>query len=83
MPPTGHQVPPLREPDWQYSIGGSDQPAEAFHRFAFGGNDAARRDKVSRLIAGNCDAACTTFGYESIEELTAFVEQTFGGARAF
>jgi nucleoside 2-deoxyribosyltransferase len=40
--------------------------------------DAARRDKVSRLIAGNCDAACTTFGYESIEELTAFVERTLG-----
>jgi nucleoside 2-deoxyribosyltransferase len=40
--------------------------------------DTARRDKVSRLIAGNCDAACTTFGYESIEELTAFVEQTLG-----
>ena len=42
--------------------------------------DAARRDKVSRLIAGNCDAACTTFGYESIEELTAFVDQRFGSA---
>jgi nucleoside 2-deoxyribosyltransferase len=40
--------------------------------------DASRRDKVSRLIAGNCDAACTTFGYESIEELTAFVARTLG-----
>jgi nucleoside 2-deoxyribosyltransferase len=40
--------------------------------------DAARRDKVSRLIAGNCDAACTTFAYESIEELTAFIDRTLG-----
>ena len=32
--------------------------------------DAARRDKVSRLITGNDDAACTTFGYGSIDELT-------------
>jgi nucleoside 2-deoxyribosyltransferase len=40
--------------------------------------DASRRDKVSRLIAGNCDAACTTFGYASIEELTAFIAQTLG-----
>jgi 2'-deoxynucleoside 5'-phosphate N-hydrolase len=43
--------------------------------------DAARRGKVSRLIAGNCDAACTTFEYTSIDELTAFIDQTFG-ARA-
>src|SRR5262252_6132391 len=40
--------------------------------------DAARRDKVSRLITGNADPACTTFGYGSIEELTAFVDKRFG-----
>jgi nucleoside-diphosphate-sugar epimerase len=40
--------------------------------------DIARRDKVSRLITGNCDAACTTFGYGSIEELTAFIDRTLG-----
>ena len=39
--------------------------------------DAARRDKVSRLITGNPHPACTTFGYGSIEELTAFVDRTF------
>ena len=40
--------------------------------------DVARRDKVSRLITGNDDAACTTFGYGSIEELTAFIDRTLG-----
>jgi nucleoside 2-deoxyribosyltransferase len=39
--------------------------------------DAARLDKVSRLIAGNCDASCTTFGYASIEELTEFIDEHF------
>lgn len=41
-------------------------------------HDVARRDTVSRLITGNCDAACTTFGYGSIEELTAFIDRTLG-----
>ena len=37
-----------------------------------------RRHAISRLISGNCDAVCcTTFGYRSIEELTAFVDQHF------
>jgi len=40
--------------------------------------DAARRDKISRLITGNDDAACATFGYRSIEELTAFIDRTLG-----
>jgi nucleoside 2-deoxyribosyltransferase-like protein len=44
--------------------------------------DAARHAKVSRLITGNHDAACTTFGYRSIEELTAFVDRALGGDRA-
>ena len=39
--------------------------------------DQARRDKVSRLITGNCDARCTTFGYSSIDELLAFIEERF------
>jgi nucleoside 2-deoxyribosyltransferase len=40
--------------------------------------DATRRDKVSRLITGNDEAACTTFAYGSIEELTAFIDRTLG-----
>ncbi len=43
--------------------------------------DAARRDTVSRLIAGNCDERCTTFAYGSLEELEAFVERRFGVSR--
>ena len=39
--------------------------------------DAARRGAISRLITGNCDAACTTFGYASIDELTAFIDAQF------
>jgi nucleoside 2-deoxyribosyltransferase-like protein len=42
--------------------------------------DAARRDKVSRLITGNDAPACTTFGYRSIEELTAFIDRTLGAS---
>ena len=40
--------------------------------------DSARRHAVSRLITGNSAAACTTFGYASIDELTAFIDRTFG-----
>jgi len=40
--------------------------------------DTARRDKISRLITGNDDHACTTFGYGSIEELTAFIDKALG-----
>jgi hypothetical protein len=40
--------------------------------------DSARRDKVSRLITGNCDEGCTTVGYGSIEELTALIDRTLG-----
>jgi nucleoside 2-deoxyribosyltransferase len=42
--------------------------------------DRTRRDAISRLIAGNCDGACTTFGYTSIEELLAFIEWRFAPA---
>lgn len=37
----------------------------------------ARRDHVSRLITGNCDTNCTTFGYSSLDELIAFIEERF------
>jgi len=37
--------------------------------------DAARQHAVSRLIAGNCDAACTTFAYRTFEELGAFIDR--------
>ena len=40
--------------------------------------DVARRDTISRLITGNTDAACTIFGYRSIEELQTFVDETLG-----
>ena len=36
--------------------------------------DRARRDAVSRLIVGNCDEACATFGYGSIDELVTFID---------
>ena len=40
--------------------------------------DAARRDNISRLITGNCDPACTTFPYQSLDELSRFIDQRFG-----
>ena len=42
--------------------------------------DTARRHAVSRLLTGNCDAHCATFGYSSIDELVAFVDQRFAAA---
>jgi nucleoside 2-deoxyribosyltransferase len=39
--------------------------------------DVARRHAISRLITGNCDASCSTFGYSSIEEATAFIDGRF------
>ena len=44
--------------------------------------DAARRHAVSRLITGNCDEACTTFAYHSIDDLAAFIDQQLGPATA-
>ena len=44
--------------------------------------DSGRRHAVSRLITGNCDMSCTTFGYQSLEELTAFIDRAFGARRA-
>jgi len=43
--------------------------------------DAAHRHAISRLIVGNCDAACTTFAYASIEALAAFIDGHFASAR--
>ena len=43
---------------------------------------AARRHTVSRLISGNCDEACTTFAYHSIEELTGLIDHHLGSAGA-
>jgi nucleoside 2-deoxyribosyltransferase len=35
--------------------------------------DRTRRHTISRLITGNCHDACATFGYDSIEDLLAFL----------
>jgi hypothetical protein len=43
--------------------------------------DRARRGAISRLITGNCDAACTTFEYGSIPELAAFVDRAMAEMR--
>jgi nucleoside 2-deoxyribosyltransferase len=42
--------------------------------------DAARRHSVSRLISGNCDEACTTFAYRSLDDLIAFIDRQLGSA---
>src|SRR5262249_20223061 len=39
--------------------------------------NASRRPAISRLITGNCDKACTTFGYATLEELEAFIDERF------
>jgi hypothetical protein len=44
--------------------------------------DLARRHVISRLITGNCDAACTTIGYASQEELAALIDQRFARGAA-
>jgi nucleoside 2-deoxyribosyltransferase len=36
-----------------------------------------RRHAVSRMITGNSDAACTTLGYSSIDELVALIDERF------
>jgi len=42
--------------------------------------NATRRQAVSRLIAGNCDPACTTFAYETLDELVTFIDRELGPA---
>ena len=37
--------------------------------------DRARRSAISRLITGNCDASCTTFGYGTVAELSAYIDR--------
>lgn len=39
--------------------------------------DRARRDAISRLVAGNCDDRCRTFGYGSLDELASFIDAEF------
>lgn len=44
----------------------------------------ARRPAISRLIVGNCDEACTTRAYGSLDELAGIIDQQFGDqARSF
>jgi len=42
--------------------------------------DRSRTGAISRLVVGNCHAACTTVGYESVDELLAFIDQRFASA---
>jgi len=42
--------------------------------------DRARADRVSRLVVGNVHEACATFGYGSLDELVAFIDQRFAPA---
>ena len=37
--------------------------------------DSTRRQSISRLIVSNCDAACVTLGYRSLDEVLAFLDQ--------
>jgi 2'-deoxynucleoside 5'-phosphate N-hydrolase len=39
--------------------------------------DRGRRHAISRLITGNDDRSCRTFGYASIDELAAFLDEQF------
>jgi len=36
--------------------------------------DRTRHGAISRLITGNCDAHCATFGYTTIDELLAWLD---------
>lgn len=36
-----------------------------------------RRPAISRLIVGNCDPACTTAAYASLEDLAAIIDREF------
>jgi nucleoside 2-deoxyribosyltransferase len=39
--------------------------------------DRTRRELISRLVVGNIHPACTTFGYGSLDELRAFLDERF------
>jgi hypothetical protein len=43
---------------------------------------AARREAISRLIIGNCDEACETVAYASLDELAAFIDRRFTARHA-
>jgi nucleoside 2-deoxyribosyltransferase len=40
--------------------------------------DRTRRATISRLVVGNVHPACSTFGYGSLDELRAFLDERFG-----
>ena len=42
--------------------------------------DRARVQSLSRLVVGNVHPACSTFGYTSVDELLAFLDQRFAPA---
>ena len=42
--------------------------------------DRARVSSISRLVVGNVHPACATFGYASVDELLAFIDQRFRAA---
>ncbi len=42
--------------------------------------DTGRRDAISRLIAGNTDTRCVTFGYKDVPALGAFIDAHFAPA---
>jgi hypothetical protein len=42
--------------------------------------DRARAASVSRLAVGNVHPACATFGYTSVDEVLAFIDQRFAPA---
>jgi hypothetical protein len=44
--------------------------------------DHARRDQVSRLIAGNSHQACTTYAYRDAADLRGFVDAFLSGVHA-
>jgi hypothetical protein len=39
--------------------------------------DRTRGNAISRLVVGNIHPACTTFGYGSLDELRAFLDERF------
>jgi 2'-deoxynucleoside 5'-phosphate N-hydrolase len=39
--------------------------------------DRTRRAMISRLVVGNVHPACSTFGYGSLDELRAFLDERF------
>jgi len=42
--------------------------------------DASRRDSISRLVSGNSSPHCATVPYRRLDEVSAFVDRTFGSA---